>query len=323
MNQRGVALLAVLLVVALVTVLAVGLAHSNLVRLGLAERRAESAQAWQVWQAGVEWARDILREDQKRGAYDHPGEFWARGIRDYPAEGGLLSGVMQDQHGLFNLNNLARPGADGEAERAAFARLLIGLGLEAGLADSLADWVDADRVPREGGAEDAWYAGLEPPGRAANRPLRHLAELYRVRGFEPAVIERLRPQVTVLPEPTPVNVNTAPPELLTALLPEVEPGLIEALATRRVETPFTSLDEFRRALPAGISVDAKRLTVASQYYLVRLAVRLGGTRAEGEALLHRGGGLPTVVWRARGLAGPLVIDAPVDLNQALSGAGST
>lgn len=317
-KQRGVALLGILLVVSLVTILAVSIAHSNMVRLGLTERRIETAQAWQIWQAGVEWARDILREDTRRsGKSDHPGEFWARGIQDYQAEGGTLSGTMADQHSLFNLNNLARPGPLGEQEMEIFRRLLRVLGLDEGLSETLADWVDSDRALRDGGAEDAYYAGMDPPYNAANRPLRHLAELYRVRGFEAGVVERLRPFVTVLPPGTTVNVNSASTELLTALLPDVEPGLIEALADQRNTKPFESLDAFGEALPTGTVVNDFRFSVTSRFFILRLAVRYGNARAEGEALLDRVTRLPTVVWRARGLSQPLAIDNPIDMEEVI------
>ena len=46
-------------------------------------------------------------------------------------------------------------------------------------------------------------------------------ELYRVRGFDAATVAKLRPFVTALPARTPVNVNTAPREVLAAVLPEL------------------------------------------------------------------------------------------------------
>ena len=39
-------------------------------------------------------------------------------------------------------------------------------------------------------------------------------DLLAVKGFTPEIVNKLRPFVTVLPDPTPVNVNTAPPEVL-------------------------------------------------------------------------------------------------------------
>lgn len=311
MKQRGVALLGILVVVSLVTVLAVNLAHSNLVRLDTVERRQESVQAWQIWRAGLEWSRDILREDLRLSQIDHPGEAWARGIRDYPAEGGALTGLMEDQQGRFNLNNLARDGKASEPDLAVFRRLLTGVGLDAGLAAAVADWIDADRAALPGGAEDADYARLQPPYRAANRPLAHLAELYQVRGFDAAAVERLRPYITVLPAATAVNVNSASPDLLAALLPTLDAEQIEDLARAREARPFADLTAFHAALPGGTQVDGGLVQLGSRYFLLRLGARYGQARAEGEALLERASGLPRLVWQARGLTRPLRVDNPL------------
>lgn len=308
MKERGVALLGILLVVALVTVLAVNLAQSNLVRLGTLERRQEAAQAWQIWLAGLEWSRDILREDMRRGRIDHPGEAWARGLRDYPAEGGTLSGVMEDAQGRFNLNNLVRNKQVSPPDLALFQRLLAGLGLDPGLAAAVVDWIDADSAALPGGAEGADYTQLQPPYRAANRPFAHLSELLWVRGFDSATLARLRPYVTVLPTATAININSAPPVLLAALLPGLNAAEIERLAQAR---PFADLLAMHAALPGGTQVDGGLVQLASHYFLLRLSVRYGQVKVEGEALLQRQAGLPNVVWRTRGLAEPLRVDNPL------------
>ncbi len=314
-TQRGVALLAILVVVSLVTVLVVDLAHSSLVRLSALERRQEAAQAWQIWRAGLEWGRDILAEDARRTQTDHLDEYWARGIRDYPAEGGLLTGRLEDQQALFNLNNLVRNGVASEVNLAVFRRLLAKLNLDPGLAAALADWLDSDRQALPGGAEEAEYADTQPSYRPANRPMPHLAELYRVRGFDPDKVERLQPYVTTLPEPTPINVNTAPLEVLSALLPGLDTGALNALLTARATRPFTDLASFQSALRAtgatNIPVEASLIQFRSQFFLLRQSVSLGRVKAEGEALLDRAAGLPTVVWQARGLRNGLRVDNPL------------
>lgn len=308
-TQRGVALIAVLALVAVITALAVSLAHSNMLRLDLVERRQEAAQAWQIWRGGLEWARDILREDGRRSRHDHLGEFWARGLRDYPAEGATLTGVLEDQQARFNLNNLAPEGRASAADIDLLGRLLARLGLDAQLAVTLADWIDADRTPLPGGAEDAEYAQAEPPRRAANRPLRDLAELLQVRGFNAAVVERLGPWVTVLPGVTAINVNTASEKVLAALLPDLDGEAVKAVAAAR---PFAELTDFYAVLPPATQIAGTPPAVSSRYFLLRLRVRLGEVRAEGEALLDRGSGLAEVIARRRGLDRPLTVDNPVD-----------
>lgn len=320
-RQRGVVLIAVLLVVALVTVLAVGLAHTNMTRLSLTERRQESAQAWQIWQAGVEWSRDILREDLFRTAYDAPSEFWGRGLKDYPAEGGKLSGRMIDQQGLFNLNNLVRNGQVSETDVTIYRRLLSALNLDSGLADTLADWMDSDHTERNGGAEDQAYASMQPPYRAADRALAQVSELNWVKGYTPSVIASLRPYVAMLPEATPVNVNSASRSVLGAYLPNLDASQIDSAWEALQSHPCANMDCFIRLLPPSVSVDTTRLGVTSQYFLLQLAVVYGQTHAAGEALLQRSGGLPNVVWRERGLSQSLDLDNPISQSDLINMTG--
>jgi general secretion pathway protein K len=319
MKQRGVALLGILLVVSIVTVLAVGIAHSNMVRLGLTERRVESAQAWQIWQAGVEWSRDILREDVRRSNFDAPSEFWGRGIKDYPAEGAKLSGIMVDEQGLFNLNNLVQFGQASLPDMAIYRRLLGRLGLDPGLADTLVDWMDADHAVRPGGAEDDAYSGMQPPYRAADQAMSDLSELYWVKGYDAAIVARLRPYVTVLPKATPVNVNSASKALLGALLPDLDDGQLATLWDTLQSDPCADMTCFKRLLPAGVAVSDSEMSVASQYFLLELVVIDGDSRAEGSALLARTTSMPSVVWRARGLARPLNLTNPLSQAELTGG----
>ena len=63
-------------------------------------------------------------------------------------------------------------------------------------------------------------------------------ELGRVKGVTSQVRARLSDVVTVLPtSSTLINVNTAPPEVLSALFPNVDQKLLEQFLTTRGETP--------------------------------------------------------------------------------------
>jgi type II secretory pathway component PulK len=87
------------------------------------------------------------------------------------------------------------------------------------LAANLLDWIDEDDVRQGGGGEDDVYQRLDPPYRAANRPLLSLDELRLVEGFDGALVEALRPYVTVYPLAGSggVNLNTAPSWVLAQL----------------------------------------------------------------------------------------------------------
>lgn len=274
-RQLGVAVVLAMGVVALAAMAAAAMLASQSIWSRHAELTSEHVQAQALVQAGVDWARALLGDDRRSSSVDHLGEPWAMRLPPVPVDNGELAGRIDDQQGAFNLNNLARNGARSPAQLAQFRRLLGILGLPEALAAALSDWLDA-----------------------AKRPLTDAAELAVVPGFDDAVRARLRPFVTALPRFTAVNVNTAPPEVLAAVVRELDLEDARALTEQRERAYFRNLGEFLARLPPGAAVEGNDITTASQYFLASVRVTIGGAQARGTALLARdAGGWPAVVWR--------------------------
>jgi len=299
LRQRGVAIVLALGVVALAAIAAAAILASQSLWSRHAELGAEHMQAQALVQAGIDWGRALLSDDRRLSSVDHLGEPWALRLPPVPVDNGELAGQLDEQQGLFNLNNLVRNGKVSPAHVAQFQRLLEILALPDALAASLADWLDADGEPQpQDGAESGYYQGLQPPYLAANRPLGDVAELALVRGFDEAVRTRLRPFVTALPRFTPVNVNTAPPEVLAAVVSNLDLDQARALTAQRGRAYFRNPSEFLAQLPSGAVADGNDVTTASQYFVASARVTIGGAQARGSALLEREStGWPTVVWR--------------------------
>jgi general secretion pathway protein K len=236
-----------------------------------AELGAEHVQAQALVQAGVDWARALLSEDRRVSSADHLGEPWALRVPPVPVDNGELTGRIDDQQGAFNLNNLFRDGQLSPSHLAQFRRLLEILGLPDALADAYL---------------------------AAHRPLIDTADLVLVPGFDAAVRARLRPFVTALPRYTAINVNTATPEVLAAVVRGLELDDARALAAQRSRAYFRNLSEFLVQLPPGAVVEGNDISTASQYFIASMQVTIGGAQARGTALLAReSSAWPTVVWR--------------------------
>jgi general secretion pathway protein K len=270
-RQRGVAVVLAMGVVALAAIAAAAMLASQSTWSRHTELRAEHVQAQALVAAGVDYTRALLSEDRRVSSVDHLGEPWALRVPPVPVDNGELSGRIEDQQGAFNVNNLYRNGTISPSHVAQFRRLLEILGLP----DSLADAV-----------------------LALNRPLIDIAELALVPGFDAAVRARLRPFVTALPRYSSVNVNTATPEVLAALVRDLELEDARALAEERNRAYFRNLSEFLMKLPPGATVDGNDITTASQYFIATVRVTIGEAQARGTALLAReSNAWPTVVWR--------------------------
>lgn len=300
-HARGAALLMAMAIMAFAAVAAAAM----LVALSTWSRQsalaADRVQAQELVSAGGDWARTMLLDDRRTsGDVDHPGEPWALQLPPMPFENGELAGHIDDQQGLFNLDNLVRNGKLDVVQYARFQRLLAILGLPAGLADALADWLDADGVPQPaGGAEDAYYAALAHPYLTANRPLIDLDELALVRGFDADVRARLAPFVTALPATTALNVNTAPAEVLAAVVDGLGLDAARVLVARRSGTFYRNNADFLGQLGRDATVPERDIRVGSDYFLVSLRVTYGKTVARGQLLLARSDAThwPVVVWR--------------------------
>lgn len=298
-RQRGVAVVLAMGVVALAAIAAAAMLASQSTWSRHAELSSEHVQAQALVQAGVDWARAVLSDDRRVSGVDHLGEPWALRLPPVPVDNGELAGQIDDQQGAFNLNNLVRNGVVSPAHLVQFRRLLQILDLPDALAANLVDWLDADNEPQpQGGAEDAYYQAQQPPYLAANRTLTDVAELALVRGFDQAVRARLRAFVSALPSFTAVNVNTASPEVLAAVIDGLDLDAARALAVQRSRAYFRNRANFLAQLPPGAVAGGNDVTTASQYFLASVRVTIGGAQARGTALLTReGAGWPAVVWR--------------------------
>ena len=250
------------------------------------ENLAAKGQADALARAALEWSRRTLAKPAAQ-----------------PALGAGVETSVIDAQGLFNLNNVVRAGKASEPDLAILRRLLALLGLSSALADALVDAVDADSdVTFPGGAEDLDYLAMQPPRRAPNRPLFDVSSLGRIKGYTPEAIARLGPYVTALPEPTAVNVNSAPAEVLSALVEGLDERAARALVAERAKKPFASLDAFRAYLPDSARIPANAaLGVTSSYFVISSRAQAGRAEVHHRALVGaRGAKHEGVIWRKEG-----------------------
>ncbi len=298
-RQGGAAVLVAMLVVAMAAMAASSFMFRSQVEWRRLENLTRQDQARWVLRAADQWAASVLQDDARHSSVDHRGEAWATQLPPVEAEGFRVSGKIDDQDGRFNLNNLVANGKINPEQLAIFMRLLRALHLPENLAVLVADWLDADDIPlNDDSAESAYYAGLSPPYQAANRPLSRVNELLRVKGFDRNVFSVLLPFVTALPSKTPINVNTAPPEVLAALVDGLVLDDAYSLVAKRERTYYRNIQDFQQALPYGLSLPGG-LSVSSQYFLVRASIRHERLSLGSQALYRREGqASPTLVWRA-------------------------
>jgi general secretion pathway protein K len=301
-KSRGAAVVMAMLLAALAATIAATLLWQQQRWIGEHQHRRDQVQAQALAMAGVQWTRQIVFENAPAGSVVQLGQPWALRLPAMPIENGSIGGYIVDAQGLINVNNLSTNSTAATSTRAALQRLFAALALPASLINAVADWVDTDdKTSDPGGAEDAWYLAQPTPSLAANAPVRRVDELLLVRDVSPASMARARPFVAALDAPTPVNVNTAPAEVLAATVGGLDAAGAASLVALREKTPFASVADFKARLPRpDLLADDTSLTVRSDWFEVSIEARQGDTLARARALLKRSttaGEWPAVVWQ--------------------------
>jgi general secretion pathway protein K len=282
-----------MLILALVATLAAGLVwqQSRAVNIEAAER-ARSQAAW-ILLAGLDFSRLILREDRRTSEVDDLTEPWSREVgearlstllaadRDNNADSGpeaFLSGRIVDAQARYNLRNLiGNDGKTAPVEQRALEHLCDAAGLPS---DTPSRLIDSLR--------SAWTgAGDAGQGGAPLAPQR--TDQLTWLGLEPDLVVRLEPFVTILPQRTAVNVNTASREVLLAAVDGLDLATAERLVQTRQRRPFATVEQIKEQLPEGLKVEAARADVKSSYFDVFGRLRLEDRVIEEHSLVERRG----------------------------------
>jgi general secretion pathway protein K len=306
-RQSGAALLAAMLTVTLVATLATAALWQQWrsVEIEAAERiRVQSA--WLLTGA-LDWARLILREDARSGGADHLAEPWALPLQEARLSSFLskddsgadadrdafLSGQISDLQGRMNLANLIENGKLSDPAARAFSRLFEQLGLPAQELSALTTlWLATQTVLKPGENPDP-LTPLMP------RSVDQLGWL----GLSPQTVAILKPYITLLPERTPINLNTASAEVIHASVPGMDMADATRLVAAREGAHFATLADAGRLAPAVNDAAASaQLAVATRFFEVRGRVRLDQSVVEEMSVVQRDGLNVRTISRQRGPA---------------------
>jgi general secretion pathway protein K len=251
-----------------------------------AAERGRQQAAW-ILIGALDWARLILREDNPRS--DNLGEPWAvplaearlstflaadknNNVDDGSAPDAFLSGVIEDAQAKYNLRNLI----DNEfkpvpKEMAVLQRLCEIAGTSPQFAVQLTEALILSWKGTGGGA------AVTP------QTVEQLGWL----GLDPEALKRLAPYITLLPEPTTLNLNTAPREVIAAVFEGGDMSTAERMLQARQRKPFEQVQDVQRWLPSGLQLTDQRIGVNTNYFEVRGQVRLGDRVLQERSLVQR------------------------------------
>jgi general secretion pathway protein K len=323
-RERGVAVITALLLTTLAVAIVASLFWQQQVQVRSMENQRLHLQTKWILRGALDWSTLVLDTFKGTSGYTSLDQAWATPLAETRldqyiererVEGenfdATLSGTVTDASSRYNLRNLADANGPAPDQVALFKNLLRTLQMQQPLADRIADYVFATLPPA------TVSIGNQPPGTTPPPPppmqrstvtgkpvgLLQVDDLLAVPGVTPEMVERLRPFVTVLPSgntPTAVNVNTASPELLAALVANMSVSEANTLVAQRKQAPWKNDGDFKTALGNRTVIAGSSTSVSSDWFLVDSRIRLDRAALDAQALIYRPsgpvGGGTRVMW---------------------------
>jgi general secretion pathway protein K len=273
-KQEGAALLVAMLIVALVATFASAAMWQQWRTTALETADRQTSQARWLLTGATGWARVILREDAKAGQSgdnsDNLQEPWAIALQetqlstfvaslpnsnntvlqDPLAQKVYLSGKINDLQSRFNLRNLVNNGQIDMGAYQRLQRLFIALDLPQ---TSLSTFSQNLLAAQQQNASTGIYPS-------------YVSQLGWL-GLNSAQIQALEPYITLLPETTKINVNTASAVVLYSTMSTLTMSQAQALVQQRQASHWSSSTQFLQS--AGLSAsatDTSQIDVKSSYF---------------------------------------------------------
>jgi general secretion pathway protein K len=308
-----------MLTVVLVATLASAMLWQQWRQVEIESAQRTRVQSQWILTGALDWARLILREDARQGGSDNLTEPWAVplaparlstflaaqqgqatvGDDDDPSQEAFLSGSIQDLQSCLNVTNLVDGDKVHAPTRAAWARLFKQLNLPEEELDILTERL---LLAVAAGGTAANSAAAASPG-APSTPLMptSVAELGWL-GLSNPTLSTIAPYITLLPERTVVNLNTAPLEVLVASVPNLTSAQARQLIQSRAIQPLgTLMDALLVVTDAKVKFDPAEQGVATRFFSVTGQLRVGSNTVEEQSVLQRDGRVVKTLSRKRGV----------------------
>jgi len=322
-RQQGAALLMAMVIVTMVATLSASMVWQQWRATQVEGAERVRAQAGWVLNGALDWARLILREDgRSNSGSDNLGEVWATPLAearlssflaadgdnnaaDDDAPEAFLSGKVDDAMAKYDLFRLIGPdGSVDEKEREVLRRICENASLSRSLADGIAASLSLAKLAIMTDSPDALAKLGGEQGRAKAPLVPQTVDQLLWLGLDAATLERLRPYVTLLPPDaavTTVNVNTAPKEVIAAVVDGLDLARASRIVQARQRNPFKSTSDLIAVLgpggPGGQPWNFERLDTKSEYFEVKGRLRYEDNVIEQRHLVQRQTGSNDVLVR--------------------------
>ncbi|KTD16109.1 type II secretion system minor pseudopilin GspK [Legionella jordanis] len=267
--QKGSALISALFIMTLVAIAATAMTTRLQVDIYRTRLSILSDKLYLASQAVPFWAMNELTEGRNKFLVaDKFGK-----VLDFPPQlksiypEVMLKGSLFDLQSRFNLNNLAD-----KRYQLAFLKLLNSIPTTMNPSDKQAlvlairHWISPYQPGRGSDEFVSYYLQQKPAYYPSQQLFQHISELRLIRGVDAKLFMSLSNYLTALPEITPININTAPPQILATLGAGLNDTQVKEILTARGTEGIKKLEEISPLLEK-LNIRREHISIESQYFL--------------------------------------------------------
>lgn len=301
-KQRGVAVITALLLCTLAVSIVASLFWQQQVQVRSMENQRLQLQTKWILRGALDWARLVLQTaGQQNNGVTTLNDVWNTPLAETRLDqyiereriegevfDATLSGRVIDASSRYNLRNISLGQQQNLKHERIYANLLRNLQIDPALAKRTADYVRTTEPPppRQPGSS-------QPPApKSIPVAIKRVEDLLMIPGYTPEIIAKLRDYVIVLPDTSAgnkhgINVNTAPAEVLAAMIENFTLAEGQALVESRKQAYFRDIGGFKLRLNNKEPIDEPSVTFGSEFFLVQSRIRLDRANLDSEALVER------------------------------------
>jgi general secretion pathway protein K len=290
-NNRGIALITVLLIISILIAVSVELNRSSRAEIFEAANISDGIKLTCIAKSGFYAGAALLvnssgnvvslRDDWAKT------ETLAEKSQKFFPDGYFVVNI-EDEMGKIPLNKLVNGNEYNPDIKEILIRLLsqpefsLDERRATDIVDAIKDWIDADNEVTGGGAESSYYTTLNPPYPAKNAPLDCIEELLMVKGITKELIIGTKEKpgigryVTVYGDGF-ININTAPQMVLRSLSPNISSDVAEKMDEYRKSAGNDLTNSlWYQQVPglAGVIIKPGLIAIRSNYFKISSSGKL-------------------------------------------------
>lgn len=274
-KTQGSALLTALFIMTLIVIVTMGLTMRVSQKLSLMQSKQRYEEAERIEDFFLFWALNRLSQS-KIPSFEtplKPGQDVTENLcRPFTCQISL-----RDAQASFNINSIVKAESLLQFRRFLASPPINLLATDQSLVlQALYYWLSPFQIFRGQDAANALYMQENPPYQAAHQALTSITELKLIHSITPGLYIKILPYLVALPEPTPINIFTAPKIWLKTLSPRLADSDIEEIYATRGEQNQAKIPAlFERLKKANVSQEL--YTIESNYFILETSLRYENT----------------------------------------------